>query len=99
MAMSRCTEHVARRLSLGIFRAGAPVHLYIHCEEHVFIALGCQVWEDVEVPALIMARDLTATEAALSKVERLIAITHAFCHKFQGVILSAPVTCFLPDRA
>ena len=75
------------------------MHLYIQCGARACIALGCQVWDEVEVPTLIMARDLTATEAALSEVERILSLAHCFCRKFQGMLLNTPITCFLPDRA
>ena len=98
-ALTQCAEHAAKRLQLGITRAGHPVHLYIQCGARACIALGCQVWDEVEVPTLIMARDLTATEAALSEVERILSLAHCFCRKFQGMLLNTPITCFLPDRA
>ena len=98
-ALTQCAEHAAKRLQLGITRAGHPVHLYIQCGARACVALGCQVWDEVEVPTLIMARDLTATEAALSEVERILSLAHCFCRKFQGMLLNTPITCFLPDRA
>ena len=51
------------------------------------------------MPTLIMAWDLTATEAALSEVEWILSLAHCFCRKFQGMLLNTPITCFLPNRA
>ena len=35
----------------------------------------------------------------MSEIERLITLTHAFCSKFQGILMSTLVTCFVPERA
>lgn len=94
--LMHCAEHAARWLQLGITRVGHPVH---QCGARACVALGCQIWDGVGVPTLIMAWDLMATEAALSEVERILSLTHCFCRKFQGMLLNTPITCFLPDRA
>ena len=46
----------------------------------------------MEVPALLMARDLTDAEQRMSEIDHLIMLTHIFYNKFQGILIGTPVT-------
>ena len=48
--LTQCAEHAAKRLQLGITRAGHPLHLHIQCGARACVALGCQVWDGWKCP-------------------------------------------------
>ena len=55
--------------------------------------------EQCKFPTMILACNFTTSKVKWSEVEKHVCVAHLFCKKFQGLLITSPVTVHMPSRA